>query len=372
MEPNTQQVPGYFVWEPPGSPVAVHLRLTVVDRLGAEIMRGFGAVPKRGAEVGGILLGALERGEKTIVRIEEFEPVPCEYRRGPSYLLSDDERATFAAAVAAARHSESGAIPVGYYRSHTRDSAMGLDEEDRELVDAHFAGENDVVLMVKPYATKVSVGGFFARIDGAFPAETPLEFPFRRREMTGEEAPARRPLQERAPRSRRALEDFPPIEEPRTETYESLASPPPTDYEQLPAYPPPIEPQSQKRGWVWVPLSFLFLAIGLALGYQTALTFAPELREREGARAFALNVTAGRNGDSLTVRWDRESPAVRAAQRGVLEIADGSMTKSVNLDPAQLKEGTVVYQNTADTVHFRLLIYLADRLTVAESVNWSR
>ena len=52
---------------------------------------------------------------------------------------------------------------------------------------------------------------------------------------------------------------------------------------------------AQKRGWVWVPLSFLFLVIGLALGYQTALTFAPELREREGAKAFALNVNAGRS-----------------------------------------------------------------------------
>src|SRR6478752_1792452 len=149
MEPNTQQVPGYFVWEPPGSPVVVHLRLSVVDRLGAEIMRGSGAVPKRGAEVGGLLLGSVEHGDKTIVRIEEFEPVPCEYRRGPSYLLSEEERATFSAAVAAARHSQSGSLPVGFYRSHTREGAMGLDAEDQELVGTHFASADDVVLMVK-------------------------------------------------------------------------------------------------------------------------------------------------------------------------------------------------------------------------------
>jgi len=112
--------------------------------------------------------------------------------------------------------------------------------------------------------------------------------------------------------------------------------------------------------------------IGLALGYQTALTFAPELREREGAKAFALNVTAGRNGDSLTVRWDRESMAVKAAERGVLDIEDNGSTKSVNLDTAHLKDGTVVYQNTSDIVRFKLTIYLAARLTVNESVEWSR
>ena len=44
MEPNTQQVPGYFVWEAPGSPLVVHLNLGVVDQLGAEVMRGFGLV----------------------------------------------------------------------------------------------------------------------------------------------------------------------------------------------------------------------------------------------------------------------------------------------------------------------------------------
>lgn len=346
-------------------------------------MRGFGAVPKRGAEVGGLLLGSVEHGDKTVVRIEEFEPVPCEYRRGPSYLLSEEERSTFAAAVAAARHSQSGSMPVGYYRSHTREGGMGLDTEDRELVGTHFSSDNDVVLMVKPYATKVSIGGFLVRTDGDFPSETPLEFPFRRREMTGEEAPARRPLQERGPRSRRREESHVPPDEshegPRIDLYEgyaakeSLAELPPIDYGAPPAiYGAGAEGQSQKRGWVWVPLCFLFLVIGLALGYQTALTFAPELREREGAKAFALNVTAGRNGDSLTVRWDRESPAVHSAERGVLEIEDGNMTKSVNLDPAHLREGTVVYQNTSDKIRFRLLIYMSDHLTVTESIEWTR
>ena len=71
----------YFVWEVPGKPIRVHLHLEVVDRVAAEAMRGFGAVPKRGAEVGGVLIGTIEPGDPSIVRIEDFEPVECDYKR---------------------------------------------------------------------------------------------------------------------------------------------------------------------------------------------------------------------------------------------------------------------------------------------------
>ena len=43
-----------------------------------------------------------------------------------------------------------------------------------------------------------------------------------------------------------------------------------------------------------------------------------------------------------------------------------------SLDTAHLKDGTVVYQNTSDTVRFKLAIYLADRLTVNESILVTR
>src|SRR5690348_16897933 len=95
MEPTIQAAPGYYVWQAPGVPVTIHLRLDVVDRLNTDIMRGFGLVPKRGAEVGGVLVGTVESGKNTIVRIEDFEPVPCRYARGPSYLLTEPEAVLF-------------------------------------------------------------------------------------------------------------------------------------------------------------------------------------------------------------------------------------------------------------------------------------
>ena len=45
MATPTQDPAGYYVWDVPGQPVVVHLRLDVVDRLAAEAMGGFGVVP---------------------------------------------------------------------------------------------------------------------------------------------------------------------------------------------------------------------------------------------------------------------------------------------------------------------------------------
>ena len=87
---------------------------------------------------------------------------------------------------------------MGYFRSHTRDG-LALGTEDIELLDHFFAGPYTVALLVKPFATKVSQAGIFIRENGVFPATTPLEFPFRRQELTGQEPPPRRSMMERRP-----------------------------------------------------------------------------------------------------------------------------------------------------------------------------
>lgn len=369
MQPNTQEAPGYFVWQAPGKPFAIHLSLAVVDRLNAEVMRGFGAVPKRGAEVGGVLLGTIETAERTIVRVDDFIQIACEYRRGPSFYLSETEQETLGDAAS----GENGLRAVGYYRSHTRDGAVSLGTEDLDLIARYFPDVSQVVLLVKPFATKVGLAGFFVREDGAFPAETPLEFPFRRREMLGEEAPARRSMYERKPRNRERR----PEQDYTSRGGQAQA----TDY--APAYEPeyaeqPVyldefsDPPKPRSPWMWFALAFIFLALGALLGYQLSMTLSPSRQASDGSSAFALDLTAGRTGDSLTVRWNRDSPAVRAAERGVLEIEDGDFSKPVPLDAAHLKEGTVIYQNSTTTVRFRLVIFVGSKLNVSETVEWTQ
>src|SRR5207253_4063803 len=127
-------------------------------------------------------------------------PVACDYKRGPSYLLTEQDGEAFEDACA--RWQPDGSEPayiVGYYRGHTREG-LALGPEDLELLEKYFREPEHVALLVKPFATKVSLAGFFVRKDGAFPEATPLEFPLRRRELTGEDAPPRRPLADRSGR----------------------------------------------------------------------------------------------------------------------------------------------------------------------------
>lgn len=359
MEPATQAVPGYFVWQAPGQPVAIHISIDVVDRLSADIMRGFGLVPKRGAEVGGILIGTIQSGT---IRIEDFEPVPCTYARGPSYLLTEAERESFREAC-----HRRGSEAVGYYRSHTRDG-LALQPEDIQLIDRLFP----LALLVKPFATKPGVGGFFVRENGAFPAATPLEFPFRRWELTGEEPPRRAPMEERNRKEPEAAVPSAPREGKAAAAPASTAAPQPYyrifSAESGEPPKPSGEPRAPKtRTGMWLVASFVFLLLGVLLGYEASRITAPQ----RAAADFALSLAVQRTGENLTIHWNPEARAVVSANKGVLEIDDGGETRRVELDRANLSSGSMVYRNTSNKVGFRLVLYLNAGVNVTQALEWA-
>jgi len=370
MDPATQGVPDFFVWEVPGQPTVVHLRLDVVDRMAAEIMRGFGAVPKRGAEVGGILVGVItdpaEPGAVSTIRIEDFEPVPCKYVRGPSYLLTEYERMIFEEVCERRSSKNAGhTYAVGYYRSHTRDG-LALSPEDIGLLDQYLPLPTHVALLVKPFATKPGIAGFFFRKNGAFPGATPLEFPFRRWEMTGEEPPRRPTLQETR------QEKNAKRKEPEAPSGSFILKPSSGRiFSAEPAESPEESPEphvsSRSRSGMWMVAAFVFLLLGVLLGYEASRITAPRR-----ASDFALSLAAERAGQNLTVHWNPAALAVRSASNGLLEIDDGGETKRVELDRANLSNGNMVYRNSSDKVHFRLVVYLDAGLRVTEELDWPR
>jgi len=364
METRTQDPVGYYVWEVPGQSVVVHLRLDVVDRLAAEVMRGFGSVPKRGAEIGGFLIGTIRPGVPAIVRIDDFEPVACEYRRGPSYQFTEEDDAALEEGWGRFQPSVSpSAYTVGYFRSHTRDG-FSLGPEDLELLDRLLPGPAHVALLIKPYATKVSVGGFFVREHGEFPESTPLEFPLRRRELLGEEPATRRPLGagQRPADAVTTSPEEPPQPAFRFASYEPA----------LPQDPEPASARSRRpRGWVWLPLIFLFMLLGAVLGYEWALTVGARAAAI-GGQELSLSLSVKKSGDNLRVSWSRVSPAVRYAQRGLLEIDDGGYTRPVALDAAQLQNGSLIYRSVSDSVRFRMTVFPQARVSVVETLEWKR
>src|SRR5450631_2361180 len=91
-----------LTWEVEGKPVSIRLSPGVVGRLGMAIREGFKALPRRGLETGGLLIGTRTHAEdRVVIVIKDFEPVESEHANGPSYVLSDADRRLLEARIAA-------------------------------------------------------------------------------------------------------------------------------------------------------------------------------------------------------------------------------------------------------------------------------
>jgi hypothetical protein len=336
----------------------------------------FGSLPRRGAEVGGILLGAVSGGGR-IVRVEDYYEVPIEYRRGPSYLLSEPDTKTFAEALAKLRNNPaSSARPIGYFRSQTRDG-VGLAEEDLDLVARSFSDPETIILLIRPYGTKPSTAGFYFKEDGQFQSGAPLlEFPFSRKDLAPDDStPApERPARgaSSASRMRRAAaaakQSEPAVsvveQEPAATTWV------PGEPETI-AAPIPVETEKSSRSWMWLPVSLIFLLLGVLAGFQAAMRVGPEALG--GLDPYALSLSVTPSGNDLQVKWDRQSRAIRKALKGTLTIEDGDYRKPIELDADRLQGGSeVVYRHYSNHVRFRLEVFPKDSTSVAETVDWQK
>ncbi len=327
----------------------------MLDRILSETMQGFGSVPKRGAEVGGLLLGTISPGEPAVVSVQGFEPVFTEHARGPSYLLSANDEERLTAAIARRKEGTNEPGIVGFFRSHTRDR-LGLTEEDVEMFNRYFPGPEQIFLLVKPYAARACVGGFFFREEGHIRAETSyLEFPFRRKDLGGGA-----PVPERSVSAEETAENDLP---PRRTTSLSL-------FGETSPYEPitPIASPKPKRN-VWIPLSFIFLLVGIVLGFQTAITLRPSAPAAPAGDPYRLSLSASKTDSEIHLNWNRRSPVIAKARGGRLAITDGTHNQIIDLDVGQLQNGTVVYRYLSGKVGFRLEVFAQNQTIIAESAE---
>ncbi len=100
-----------------------------------------------GAETGGILLGRRAADE---ILIEDFEPVLCQHRFGPSFQLSDEDLEGLQESLDWFRNSQDGGLEViGLYRSQTGgDESAGA--RDLELMRRFFPGDESFLLLLHP------------------------------------------------------------------------------------------------------------------------------------------------------------------------------------------------------------------------------
>lgn len=419
---------GYYIWEPTGKDYAVYLYSEIIDRLNYEVMRGFGALPKRGAEVGGVLLGSAERGAKLIVRVQDFESIHCEHLLGPSYVLSEKDLQELDRALERSAKAEAGELRVvGFFRSITRD-AIQLTEQDLALLDARFPDDGAICLLVKPYNTRPNEAVVLCRENGAFPSEPQTRpFVFRRKEMGVGAAPPRErgrpaaqppqtlpadlvPETDAGPadkaRATEAEADFPAATEdeiaelmsrrrrrqrqpltltagaareeeagtendfaraaedrsPAGEVFRETAS--------AQGSQPGVVRQPVKRNrWVWVPLSFIFLILGVVLGFEVGLGFYRAQNLALTGDPYEVDLSVSRFGESYHLKWNPEAVAVRTAKRGELVVEEGATTKPMTMTADDLARGGLIYRSTDQAVRFRLTLFLRDRSSFSETVE---
>jgi TonB family protein len=248
----------FYRWEVPDKPISILLSLDLIDRLERDVIESFKAVTKRGSEIGGVLGGRVIGGSRPTVVVDQFEPVECDYSRGPLYLLSDEDKTKLRQAIERVRNSGNGVSITGFFRSNTRRELV-LDEEDQALAQEFFSDPNHVFLLVRPFAMKPSAGGFFFWEDGQLHGEaTYLQFPFKRAELlksfaqfivaapeapAAETPPAREPL---VMPKREERPSAPPLTMKREEPKPAVTVPPRRE-EPLPPPPPVAKREEPKR-----------------------------------------------------------------------------------------------------------------------------
>ncbi len=181
---SAAMAPQAYRWKVSGKPLAIEVRLDVVERLDQEVVRTFRAITSRGSEIGGLLLGHVRQGPEPVVVIEDYETVACDYQRGPLYLLADEDHRRLQEALARRQQASPADLRVvGYFRSNTR-KELQLDDEDVAILKRYFSDPLQVCLLVKPFASKANLAGFFLWEGGEPQRKSDLTFPFNRAELT--------------------------------------------------------------------------------------------------------------------------------------------------------------------------------------------
>jgi TonB family protein len=344
--------------------------------------------------------------------VDDYELIPCDYSRGPFFHLSDADTGRLQSALA--RGARDGVRVVGFFRSHTR-KGLALDAEDLTLMESHFRDPQAVALLVRPFATKPSMGGIFIREDGQAPGEAScLEFPFQSALLS---ASLVVPLSH-SPAPRAVAPDPPPPPQgkpvrgqvvPMTSRLRVALPVPPAPQPPSPEAPPPAPPEKPapplaaiaeearpapaeaptpvepaedaleagsngaaisalrrlRAPWIWG-------AVAAALVVCSGMLFVyPGLLRHHGGRpVIPLTLRVEHSAGDLLLTWNRDSDAIRSARNGVLTISDGDRNENHPMERNELQTGSIVYSPLTADVSFHLEVTGADNSrTAAESVR---
>src|SRR5581483_2469828 len=327
-----------YEWTRPDGKLRVWVAPEAVARLRSEAMHGLEAFPKRGLEVGGLLLGRtenLEAGARVVV--QSAQPVPCEHQFGSGYVLSERDLEAFRIALARQRsEADPQSTPVGYYRTQMQPGGS-LRLEEAEWLQVCFPELEAIFLVITPSAFGECTAQVFYR-EGPRIVGVPCEEPFG------------------------------PTIATITPQRESLLA------DASPAASPENHARKQQLRWTAIGAVALLSLAAITATIVVRKRVAPQ-QARPAAptaalpRAADLGLEAAQMPDHLLITWNKNAPDVMRASRAALLIRDGSSESTVDITPAQLQSGSVFYVPAGPDVQFRLELSLRDGGTVAESVR---
>ena len=407
-------------WAPAGSPMFVDYSPEVIKQIRDHVIVGFHRLAKRGIECGGILYGRREGRKVVVTQIRE---IVCEYKTGPSFVLSDRDKERLSRQLASPDEGLAGLSAVGFYLSHTRDDLYATDR-DMAIYEGFFPNIWQVMLILRPARQGSLRAGFFVRGQlGEFRGDHSFE----EFDVEGPETPAETAALIANARSANEPPPPPPAAAPRARAAAASASPgasvsdalflPSNPISALPVEQMPVrEPQQQaralERSWAGNAVaqqqqqpqrgSGSYMGSGLApLGFQYSGVdsrphYAPPAQVSKPrhwvwfaawcgsllavalAAYWFINVRqaaplllrlAEQDGD-LRIEWDRAAASVRNASAGALEIRDGNRSRQIRLSPEQLAVGSYLFPLGPGDVSVRMSVNGTWSASVEESASF--
>jgi hypothetical protein len=373
----------------------VQLYRNVVERLNRDVRNAFEANPPQGSEVGGLLLGTADLRAGRI-DVQDFEPRSCEARSDGRFIVSGSEREKL-------KHlprQHGGQLQVvGCYRSHI-DTALTLRDDDFALAQACMRDSGGLFLLVQPSADGSLKAGFFFWQD----CHIDSSFSFHECSFDTQLPSFQPPLPVETGVSTRGVRPGASVTAPRYQLRVEGRQEPANIFSRLDrvfraranavlwraavlgrcaallsrcaallSWVRAIHWRTRaQKLWTAVVARPVYPVLGLSIVavYMVVYLVWPGFKNfGRTAGSAELELQVDRREGNLRVNWNQNAPLVQRARGAALTIRDGdSPPVELQLEPEQLRNGSIVYTPKSASVQFSLAITAPDGAKTAESV----
>jgi hypothetical protein len=398
-----------------GSPFPLAVPGVLIATIWDQVNEGLRAVPRGGAEVGGLILG--RRIQPATILAEAVVPISIEYHFGPSFRLSPSDLKGIEALMASLQKDPSQAV-VGFYRSRTRNDSLSEESESAVLAtleQAHtsFASDFHYYVAFTPASRSTMTASVSFRKEEGWddwqhvmlvmnlrPAAQPIEFPppkathapgpqFEQPPLRT--APAPPPESQPLPVEDRRPEPEPALPDAAALALQPAAEPPARSHaDWLLAEPPADRPPEGKGGArvLWYAAGAVLLA-AVTLGTYQWISPAQKrvtLSEIHSAplpapapasapppapapEVVRTQFAATRDGALWKLTWDPAAVEALHPTSAALSISDGAKKQQVDLTPSDLRNGKIFYTPESNNLIFTLNIAVPGGQSVEEHVR---